>query len=100
MKNWREPMPSPTAYTVDKVIFDVHHKQGDLEAFRRDPRTYLAAYGLSEALVRAFESNDMGALYLAGANPYLLRAHCIAMQIPEKDFVASLRAAGEGAARG
>jgi protocatechuate 4,5-dioxygenase alpha chain len=99
MQNWREPMPSPTAYAVDKVIFDVHHDPGAFEAFGRDRRAYLRPYELPEALVAAFEADDVGALYLAGANPYLLRAHCIAMRVPEKDFVASLRAAGD-AARG
>jgi protocatechuate 4,5-dioxygenase alpha chain len=31
-------------------------------------------------------------MYLRGVNPYLLRAHCLGLHIPEKTFLDSLRA--------
>ena len=43
----------------------------------------------------AIRDNDIGALYLAGVNPLLLRAHCLGLQISEATFVASLRAVGQ-----
>lgn len=42
----------------------------------------------------------MAALYLTGANPYLLRAHCIGMRIPEAVSLAALRSAGRENGRG
>jgi protocatechuate 4,5-dioxygenase alpha chain len=35
--------------------------------------------------------NDVAGLYEAGVNPYLLRAHCIGVRIPEDDSLAALR---------
>jgi protocatechuate 4,5-dioxygenase alpha chain len=34
-------------------------------------------------------------MYLAGVNPYLLRAHCLGVRIAEPEFLAGLRAAGD-----
>jgi protocatechuate 4,5-dioxygenase alpha chain len=48
----------------------------------------------------AIRDNDVASLYLAGANPYLLRAHCIGMRIPEGESLAALRSAGKEATHG
>jgi hypothetical protein len=34
---------------------------------------------MPETLRAAVRDNDIGAMYLAGANPYLLRAHCLGL---------------------
>ena len=59
-----------------------------------DIAAWLRGLGL-ERYEQAFRDNDIGAMYLAGVNPYLLRAHCLGLHIPEADFLRSLRDAGE-----
>ena len=87
-------MPTPEAYAVDNVLFELHHNPEDLAAYGRDPEAYLARFRLTPELRRAILANDVAALYLCGTNPYLLRAHCIGMRIPEDVSLAALRHAG------
>lgn len=91
-RNWRLDMPTPDAYWMDKVLFDVHHKPDDLARYKASPDDYMKDLPLSAALKAAIRDNDIGAMYLAGVNPYLLRAHCLGLHIPEPQFLASLRA--------
>lgn len=91
-RNWRLLMPSPESYQIDRVLFDVQHKADHREQFRADPHAYLRAVPLSPERKAELAANDFGALYLAGANPYLLRAHCLVMQIPEENYLAQMRA--------
>jgi hypothetical protein len=95
--NWRHDMPTVEAYWLDKVLYDLHHKPDDLARYNAGPAAYLAAYALSERARRAILAGDVAELYLCGVNPYLLRAHCIGMRIPEKDSLAALRRAGSSA---
>ncbi|WP_431286454.1 subunit of meta cleavage enzyme [Roseateles chitinivorans] len=76
------------------MLYDVHHDAGQLASYRTDAAAYLSAVPLDDALRTAIRTNDIGAMYLAGANPYLLRAHCLGLHIPEPAFLASLRAVG------
>ncbi|MBM3409408.1 MAG: subunit of meta cleavage enzyme [Betaproteobacteria bacterium] len=96
MSNWLQGMPTAEAYEMNKVLFELHHRPDDLEAFRVNPDQYLNRFSLTDPVRRAILGNDVAALYLAGANPYLLRAHCIGMKIPEAVSVGALkRLAGE-----
>ena len=52
----------------------------------------MADIPLTAQLKAAIRDNDIGAMYLAGVNPLLLRAHCLGLQISELVFVESLRA--------
>ena len=88
--NWQLRMPSPDAYWMGKVLYDIHHQAGDLARYLEDPAAYLAAFPLSDGLKLAIRENNIGRMYLAGVNPYLLRAHCIGLRIPEAVFTASL----------
>jgi Aromatic-ring-opening dioxygenase LigAB, LigA subunit len=95
MSNWRQSMPTAEAYWLDKVLYELHHKPDDLEQFRKDANAYLERYPLTAKMKTAIVENDVAALYLSGVNPYLLRAHCIGMRIPEAVSLAALRGAGE-----
>jgi hypothetical protein len=95
MSNWRQSMPTAEAYWLDKVLYELHHKPDDLEQFRKDANAYLGRYPLTAKMKAAIVENDVAALYLSGVNPYLLRAHCIGMRIPEAVSLAALRRAGE-----
>jgi hypothetical protein len=91
-RNWRQDIPSAQAYRMDKVLYEVHHLAGHLERYRADPDTYMRDVALPAELKGAIRDNDIGAMYLAGVNPYLLRAHCLGLHIPEPLFLRSLRA--------
>jgi hypothetical protein len=103
-RNWRQDMPSADAYQMDKVLFEVHHMASHLERYRADPDAYMQDIALPARLKAAIRDNDIGAMYLAGVNPYLLRAHCLGLGIPEQQFLQSLRrvaqAPADGAAHG
>ena len=100
MSNWLQGMPTPEAYGLNKVLFELHHKPDDLAAYHKDPGAYLDRYELTPRVRAAIAANDVAALYLAGANPYLLRAHCIGMGIPEAVSLAALRGAGKDTSHG
>ncbi|WP_280155126.1 subunit of meta cleavage enzyme [Piscinibacter sp. XHJ-5] len=94
-KNWRQDMPTPDAYWMNKVLYEMHHLASHLERYRADPDKYMKDIPLPAPLKVAIRDNDIGAMYLAGVNPYLLRAHCLGLHIAETEFLRSLRAAGE-----
>lgn len=96
-RNWRQDMPTPQAYWMNRVLFDVHHQASHLERYRASPDAYMQDIPLSAEAKAAIRDNDIGAMYLAGVNPYLLRAHCLGLHISEKTFVESLRAVGQQA---
>lgn len=93
--NWRQAMPSSEAYWMNRVLYDIHHVDSHLQRYKADPDAYMAHIPLAEGMKAAIRDNDIGAMYLAGVNPLLLRAHCLGLQIPEATFVASLRAVGQ-----
>lgn len=93
--NWLQAIPDHDAYWIGRVLYDVHHKPDHLERYKQNPDQYMMAIPLADHLKAAIRDNDIGAMYLAGVNPYLLRAHCLGLHIPEAQFVGSLHAALE-----
>lgn len=93
--NWRQLMPTADAYWMNRILFDIHHREDHLERYKQDPDAYMAGIPLAAELKRAIRDNDIGAMYLAGVNPYLLRAHCLGLHIPEPVFVQAMREAGK-----
>jgi protocatechuate 4,5-dioxygenase alpha chain len=93
--NWRQTMPSAEAYWMNRVLYDIHHIHSDLQRYKADPDAYMAEVPLAAPMKAAIRDNDIGAMYLAGVNPLLLRAHCLGLRISEAAFVASLRAVGQ-----
>ncbi|MGG7518350.1 subunit of meta cleavage enzyme [Allorhizobium undicola] len=91
MSNWRLMMPTTEAYLIDKVLYELHHKPDDLAAYNADAQAYLSRFKLTPAMVSMITGNDVAGLYEAGVNPYLLRAHCIGVRIPEDVSLAALR---------
>ena len=95
VNNWRHNVATIEAYWLDKVLYELHHNADDLARYERDPEGYLERYPLTEKMKRAVLENDVAELYLFGVNPYLLRAHCIGMRIPERESLAALRGLAE-----
>ena len=89
--NWVQDIPTTQSYALNKVLFDLHHKPEHLQRYRSDPDVYLLDSNLDMALRIALKGDDVAQLYLAGANPYLLRAHCIGIGIPDAVSVAALK---------
>lgn len=90
--NWQQRIPTTSAYWMNRVLYDVHHQDSHLQRYKSDPDVYMADIPLAPNLKAAIRDNDIGAMYLAGVNPYLLRAHCLGLHISEKLFVDSLKA--------
>ncbi len=91
MANWQEMMPSTRAYLMNKVLYELHHKPDHLAAYQADADAYLARFDLPPDLAACIKGNDVARMYLTGVNPYLLRAHCIGVRIPEDVSLAALR---------
>ncbi|MEP7311251.1 MAG: subunit of meta cleavage enzyme [Pseudomonadota bacterium] len=100
IRNWRQDMPTVQAYWINRVLFDVHHVAGHFERYQASPDAYLRDSPLPDSVKAIIRDNLIGQMYLAGANPYLLRAHCLGLRISEIDFLASLRAVAAEADRG
>lgn len=84
-------MHTRDSYLLNKLFYDT--QQADTMAtYRRDADAFLDGYGLSPELRAVVERNDIGAMYRAGANPYLLRYYCVNMGVPEPDFLGALAA--------
>jgi protocatechuate 4,5-dioxygenase alpha chain len=94
-KNWRLDMPTTEQYWIDRVLFDVQHDASARQRFVDDPHAYLADIPLNAKRKTELAANAFGPLYLAGANPYLLRAHCLAMNVTEEDYLAQMRAVAD-----
>ena len=95
LRNWLQSMPTAEAYWLDKALYDLHHRPEELEQYGKAPHAYLARYPLTPEMKASIVNNDIAALYLSGVNPYLLRAHCIGMRIPEAVSLAALRGVRE-----
>ncbi|SMD20109.1 subunit of meta cleavage enzyme [Rhizobium sp. RU36D] len=91
MANWQEMMPSTRAYLMNKVLYELHHNADHLEAYKTNADAYLARFNLPDDLAANIKNNDVAEMYLSGVNPYLLRAHCIGVRIPEDVSLAALR---------
>ena len=98
--NWVQTIPTQSAYWMNKVLFEVHHNDGHLKRYLASPDEYLSGVPMADNLRAAVRDNDIGGMYLAGANPYLLRAHCLGLRISEQDFLASLKAVAGGKQHG
>ncbi|MBL0422893.1 subunit of meta cleavage enzyme [Ramlibacter sp. AW1] len=94
MRNWRQDMPTTEAYWMNRILFDVHHQASHLARYKAGPDAYMAEVPLPPDLKAAIRDNDIAAMYLAGVNPYLLRAHCLGLHIPEPVFLEGMREAG------
>jgi protocatechuate 4,5-dioxygenase alpha chain len=93
--NWVHPIPTVEAFRIDRILFDIQHDRAEEARFFADPQAYIAGVELSGRARAAISTTDIGALYRLGANPYLLRAYCLQLKVPEADYLAALRAVGE-----
>lgn len=92
-ENWVSAIPSAEAHAIDRILYDVQHNREEEKRYFADPRAFIAAFpALSLRAAEALATNDIGRLYLLGANPYLLRAYCLQLRVPEQEYLDALRA--------
>jgi hypothetical protein len=105
-------------YAVNKFMWLVNMHPGSLAAYKADPVAYVEAWqagavsgadvardapagaDLSDDEVRALAARDFGALYAAGAHPYLLWSFTEAVwtpEVPRPELVEQFRAAATAA---
>ncbi len=89
-------MSSTDRFYLNKLFYDTQRAEV-LAAYRQDPAGFLDGYQLSPETRTAVDRNDIGAMYRAGANPYLLR-YCVNRGVPEPEFLGALAALKEGTA--
>ncbi|WP_277983261.1 hypothetical protein [Sphingomonas faeni] len=94
-RNWVQDIPSQEAYAINKILFRVQHDRDEEVRFFADPATYIQSSVLSDKARSALTTTDVGQLYLLGANPYLLRAYCLQLRMPEPEYLSALRAVGD-----
>jgi len=76
---------------INQLFYDVQKVDG-LAQFRADRDAYLDRYAFTPEVRAAIEHTDIGGMYRAGANPYLLRFFCVNLGVPEQEYVAALHA--------
>ena len=96
-RNWVQAIPSQEAYAIDRILHRVQHDGEEERRFFAYPSAYIAGAGLSDEARAALTQTDVGRLYRLGANPYLLRAYCLQLRMPEDAYLAALRSAGDTA---
>jgi len=96
INNWLQAIPTGEAYQINRVLYRIQHDREEEKRYFANPDVYIASYpGLTPAATAALEHTDVTQLYLLGANPYLLRAYCLQLRIPEQEYLAALRKAGK-----
>ena len=96
INNWLQKIPTGEAYQINRILYRIQHDREEEKRYVANPDAYIARYTeLTPVAAKALESTDIARLYLLGANPYLLRAYCLQLRIPEHDYLAALKAAGE-----
>jgi Aromatic-ring-opening dioxygenase LigAB, LigA subunit len=98
--NWIQQIPSQESYWMNRVLFDVHHDESRLARYLENPEAYLDSIPLALEMKKAIRDNDIATMYRAGVNPYLLRAHCLGLRIPESVFLESLQSVATGGKNG
>jgi len=96
INNWLQAIPTGEAYQINRVLYRIQHDRDEEKRYFANPDVFIASYpGLTPAATAALEHTDVTQLYLLGANPYLLRAYCLQLRIPEQEYLAALRKAGK-----
>ena len=75
--------------SLNRLLHDVQ-PLGTREAFLRDPLEFARWYDVTDAELAAVRDSDVRALWLFGANPYLLRVLQMRAGISDADFRAAL----------
>ena len=94
-RNWVQAIPTQEAYAIDRILYRVQHDREEEQRFFADTSAYLAGAALSQQAHAALANTDVGRLYQLGANPYLLRAYCLQLRMPESEYLAALRSSGD-----
>lgn len=79
-------------YQLQKFLFDLNRDPGVQADFRSDLPGLLRRYNLTEEEGAAVLAQDVGLMYVLGANGQLLMHYAALLGMPWSDYIAAMRA--------
>lgn len=79
-------------YNLQKFMFELNRDPAVQERFRTDKAGLIARYDLTPEERGAIENDDVGLLYVLGANGQLLMHYAALVGMPWADYIAAMRA--------
>jgi hypothetical protein len=83
-------------YQMQKFLFDINRNRDVQQQFRADPARLLDRYELNVEERDAIRTQDIGLIYVLGANGQLLMHYAAFLGMPWAEYIAAMRA-GVGA---
>lgn len=79
-------------YSLQKFMFELNRDPAVQERFRNDKAGLIARYDLTPEERSAIENDDVGLMYVLGANGQLLMHYAALIGMPWADYIAAMRA--------
>jgi Aromatic-ring-opening dioxygenase LigAB, LigA subunit len=79
-------------YQLQKFLFDLNRDPGVQRRLHEDAGALLSNYELTAEERRAIETQDVGLMYVLGANGQLLMHYAAFLGMPWPDYIAAMRA--------
>jgi hypothetical protein len=76
---------------MQKFLYDMNRDPGVQQRFRSDLAGLLEGYGLDAEERAAIEKQDIGLIYVLGANGQLLMHYAAFLGMPWADYIAAMR---------
>jgi Aromatic-ring-opening dioxygenase LigAB, LigA subunit len=76
---------------MQKFLYDMNRDPGVQQRFRSDLAGLLAGYDLDAEERAAIENQDIGLIYVLGANGQLLMHYAAFLGMPWADYIAAMR---------
>ena len=81
-------------YQLQKLIYHVNRDPAARERYRRDPKTFVQDYELSEEEAAAVLAVDVRSLYSVGVHSLLLRPFTLLHKVSNEDYARALKGLG------
>lgn len=78
-------------YEVEKLLWDLRHVPGTVDAAHRDLPGLLASYGVGEQAARAVTEQDFPGLLAMGVSPMLLYFGAMELGVSRDQYYLALR---------
>jgi hypothetical protein len=78
-------------YQLQKFLFDVNRDSALQQQLRTDKASVLARYDLTPEERSAIENDDIGLIYVLGANGQLLMHYAAFIGLPWADYIQAMR---------
>jgi hypothetical protein len=78
-------------YAVQKLLWDIRRNPMLAQRFHDDPDAVVDDYGITGDERDAMRTLDLGRLYEAGVNPYLLYFCALQLGVPRQEYYERIR---------